>query len=321
VTSTPPAPPAAPIEELFRSQWRGKSGRLEVWYTTITDPATGTGVWLHHELVAPTGGGEPRAHGWAAIFPPGATPLLGRYGPDPWVPSDGYSCANAEVTPDRMSGHAGELSWDLTARGGGAPLYTFPRWAWRLKLLPAAQIVPAPSASFDGTVRYGERTLELRNATGATARIYGHGNAERWAWLHADLGDGDVCEVVAAVSTRPGMRRLPPLPFVRLRVAGEDWPARDPLLAALCMRARIDLASWTVRGRVGGRMLNIEVTMPPERTLSVDYDDPDGNGPTCHNSELADAVITLSRRAGRGWEPEREWRLEGTAHAEVGVRH
>lgn len=42
----------------------------------------------------------------------------------------------------------------------------------------------------------------------------------------ADLG-GDVCENVAAVSTRPGMNRLPPLPFIRLRADSADLPSGD----------------------------------------------------------------------------------------------
>lgn len=29
---------------LLRSRRRGQAGRLEVWYTTLTDPATGTGL-------------------------------------------------------------------------------------------------------------------------------------------------------------------------------------------------------------------------------------------------------------------------------------
>lgn len=306
--------------ELFRPRWRGQAGRLEVWYTTITDPATGTGVWMHHELVSPSDGGEARAHGWAAIFPPDRRPVLGRYGPDPWRPSDGYSCASAEVTPGSLRGRAEDLSWDLTATGGGAPLFTFPRWAWHRELLPAAQVVPAPTAAYDGVVRCGDETIELRGAPGGTARIYGHGNGKRWAWLHADLGGGDVCEIVAAVSTRPGLDRLPPLPLVRLRVNGTDWPQRDPLLAAARLKAEIGLPSWTVSGRVGDRKIRVEVTLPPESTLAVDYDDPDGDAPVCHNSERADAVITLLRRTGSQWTLERRWRLDGTAHAEVGLR-
>jgi hypothetical protein len=305
---------------MFRPRWRGEPGRLEVWYTTLTDPATGTGVWIHHELVAPSDGGTPRAQGWATIFPPGERPVLGRYGPDEWTPSEGYSCKSAEVTPDTLRGQAGELSWDLTATGGGEPLFTFPRWAWKRELLPAAQIVPSPTAAYDGTVRCGDKVLELRGAPGGTARIYGHGNGDRWVWLHADLGGGDVCEVVAAVSTRKGFNRLPPLPFVRLRVGGVDWPDRDPLLSALRMRAKIGLPEWSVYGRSGDRKIRIDVTLPPKQTVAVDYDDPTGNGPVCHNSETADAVITLLRRTGSRWVLERRWRLDGTAHAEVGLR-
>jgi hypothetical protein len=309
-----------PAADLLRSRWRGQAGRLEVWYTTLTDPATGTGVWIHHELVAPSDGGDARAHGWAALFPPGDKPVIGRFGPHPWTPSAAFSVPDAEVDDRGLRGRAETLTWDLAVSGGGAPLYTFPRWAWQRELLPAAQIVSSPSAAFTGTVRNGDHVLTLRDAPGATARIYGHGNARRWAWLHADLGDGDVCEVVAAVSTRPGLDRLPPLPFVRLRAGGADWPSGDGLLAATRMRAKIDLPSWSVSGRAGDRMIRVEVTQPPGETVAVDYADPDGAPAICHNSERADAVITLLRRSGKRWELDRRWRLDGTAHAEVGLR-
>ena len=314
-------------DDLLRSRWRGQPGRLEVWYTTLTDPATGTGVWVHHELVAPTGGGDAHAHGWAAVFPPGEKPVLARFGPQAWAsPDTGFSCTGVEVTSAGLRGQAGVLSWDLTPSGpagpsdpAGRPLYTFPRWAWHRELLPAAQIVPHPAERFSGTVRHGDRVVELTQAPGATARIYGHGNARRWAWLHADLGDGDVCEIVAAVSMRRGLDRLRPLPFVRLRVGGEDWP-RGSLRAALSLRAKVELPTWTVEGRVGDRALRVEVTMPADETVSVDYADPDGAALVCHNSERAIADVGLSRRVGGQWRIEHRWRLDGTAHAEVGLR-
>lgn len=308
--------------DLLSSRWRGQRGRLEVWYTTLTDPATGTGVWLHHELVAPSDGGPARAHGWATVFAPGERPALGRFGPCGRHDPDGdvFVAGGVRMSTDRLTGSAGDLAWDLRQSGGGAPLYTFPRWAWERELLPAAQIVPAPTAAFTGTVSVAGQVLALSDAPGGTAHIYGHGNAKRWAWLHADLGDGDVCEVVAAVSTRPVLDRLPPLPFVRLRVGGVEWPAGDPLRAALRLRAAIDLPTWTVRGRLGDRMIRIDVTLRPEETVAIDYADPDGAPAVCHNSERADAVITLLRRSGRDWQPEHEWRLDATAHTEVGLR-
>lgn len=320
---------ASEAAELFRSRWRGQPGRLEVWYTTLTDPGTGTGLWLHHELVAPAGGGPARGHGWAALFPPGEPPVLGRFGPETWPSSEGadghggaagFSCAGVEATASRLRGAAGPLEWDLTVSGGGAPLYPFPRWAWHRELLPAAQIVPAPTATYEGTVRCGDLVLEPHAAPGGSARVYGHGNAERWAWLHADLGGGDVCEVVAAVSTRPVLNRLRPLPFVRLRVAGADWPGGDPLATALRARADVRLPSWRVRARSGDRAVEIDVTLPPGGTVAVDYADPDGRAAVCHNSERADARITLLRREGSAWRTERRWVLDARAHAEVGLR-
>ncbi len=102
--------PARP-DDPMRPRWRGQAGRLEVWYTTLTDPATGTGVWLHHELVAAVAGGV-RAHGWAAVFPPGEAPVFARFGPYGWGrPEDGVFAAGPVVqTGDRLTGAAGGLA-------------------------------------------------------------------------------------------------------------------------------------------------------------------------------------------------------------------
>jgi hypothetical protein len=331
------SPRSRPARDYLAPRWRGQPGRLEVWYTTLTDPATGTGFWLHHELVAPSDGGEPYAHGWAAIFPPDGAPALARFGPEPWrAGSEGvvYSTTSVIMRPTTLRGAAsledrdvpsdgetpGRISWDLTTDGGGAPLFTFPRWAWEREVLPGAQIVPIPSAEFRGRLTYGRRMLELAGAPGATAHTYGHGNPLRWAWLHADLGGGDVCEVVAATSTRPGFNRLPPLPLVRLRAGGRDWPPGDPLAHSARFVARIGLPTWSVLGVAGDRRIRIRVTQPDERTLAVPYTGPDGSAAVCRNSERADAVITVQRRTSAGWEAERLWRCDATAHAEVGTR-
>lgn len=318
-----PAGGGSAVDDLLASRWRGQPGRLEVWYATVTDPKTGTGVWLHHELVAPADGSPARAHGWAAVFPKDAAPVWERFGPVPWPaerPAAGYDAGGITATAQELAGAAGDLRWRLRATGAGAPMFTFPRWAWHRELLPAAQILPVPTGRFTGTVQVREHELAFTDAPGNIARIYGHGNARRWAWLHADLGDGDVCEVVAAISTRPGLNRLPALPFVRLRVGGSEYPAGDPLLAALRFRARLGRPRWTVTGRSGDRRISVAVTMPPERTVAVTYADPDGAPAVCHNCEVADAVVLLERRHRGGWHEERRWELTGTAHAEVGER-
>ncbi|MGW1587784.1 hypothetical protein [Streptomyces sp. NPDC002386] len=309
-------------------RWRGEPGRTEVWYTTLTDPESGSGLWLHHELTAPADGSRPYAHGWAAVFPKDGPVRHARFGPAAWTPgTTGFHAAGATAEPGRLTGTAedGALHWDLTERPTDEPLFTFPRWSWRRPLLPAAQMLPAARAAYDGTFTHDGTTLTLTAAPGASARIYGHGNARRWAWLHADLGGGDVLEIVAAVSTRPGLRRLPPLVFLRLRRSGRTWPRRPERAAvgwagAGRFRAGLDLPTWTVTGRSGLRRIRVEVTQPPEGTLALDYTDPDGSHATCRNSERADAHVLLERWWAGGWRTEAEWTLDGTAHAEVGTR-
>jgi hypothetical protein len=313
-----------PAEHLT-PRWHGRPGRTEVWYTTLTDPVSGAGVWLHHELTAPADGSEPFAHGWAAVFPRDGEVRHARFGPVPWTrPTDGFVTEGVTCAAGQLQGSAGDFRWKLTEHPEAPPLFTFPRWSWRRPLLPAAQMLPAARATYDGEFAYGETTLNLRRAPGAAARIYGHGNAHRWTWLHAELGDGDVLEIVAAVSTRPVLRRLPPLVFLRLRRNGRTWPRRPErsaigLLGPGRFRAGFGLPEWTVTGRTALRRIRVEVNQPPERTLTLEYRDPDGARALCRNSESADARVVLERWWGR-WRPEATWVLDGTAHAEAGER-
>ena len=83
-------------------------------------------------------------------------------------------------------------------------------------------------------------------------------------------------------------------------------------------RCAIGLPTWTVSGRAGLRRIRVEVTQPEDRTLALEYTDPDGARATCRNTERADAHVVLERWWG-GWRSDR-WRLDGTAHAEVGTR-
>jgi hypothetical protein len=324
-------------QQWWARRWRGQPGRLEVWYATLTDAATGAGLWVHGETVAPTQqqGGPVTSHGWAAWFPADEPPVWGRTGStegDPGAGPDGtpertFRCEGLALGPhgstgtagivgagEGDSGETGELRWDLrwdsSAQQG---LATFPRWAWDREALPAAQVVPAPSMEATGWVEHGGRRHEV-SGHAQVARIFGHGSAERWAWLHADLGDGDVVELVTAVSRRPALRNLPPLSFLKVRVGGQDWPSAR--LACWGLRTRLDLPTWTVRGRTHGVEVDIEVVQPPQRCVSIDYVDPDGDTATCTNTERADLRLRLRTPSG----VEREWVLEGTAHAEVGRR-
>ncbi len=294
-------------------RWRGKAGRLEVWYATLSDPVTRAGLWVHCETVAPLAGAEGAyAHGWATWFAPDGPPRAGRFGPVPARPASGaawFDAAGARVAPGHLSGRAGSLAWDLSWTDTGTPLWTFPRAAWERELLPGAQVVLAPTADFTGALTVDDTAAPIEGWRGGVAHIYGHGNAKRWGWIHADLGGGDVLEVVTAVSHKPGLRRLAPMAFVRFRIDGTDWPTSP--LPSLRMRTTLGLQHWQLEGRMGGRRVLIRVDQPPEKCVSLGYTDPDGATAVCTNTEQADIYVEVG---------ERRWSVLGTGHAEIGLR-
>ncbi|GAB4594061.1 hypothetical protein MOKP4_03790 [Mycobacterium avium subsp. hominissuis] len=290
-------------------RWRGRPGRLEVWYATLSDPRTGAGLWVHCETVAPLRGAA-YGHGWATWFPPDGPPRTGRFGPVPAHPATGpdwFACAGVRVADEQLRGRAGALAWELSWTDPTRPLWTFPRLAWERELLPGAQVVLAPTAEFTGRLHLDGASARVEGWRGGVAHIYGHGNARRWGWMHADLGGGDVLEVVSAVSHRPGLRRLAPLAFVRFRLDGNDWPAS--VLPSLRMRTRLQLPHWQLAGRIGGRRVCIRADLPPERCVSLGYTDPDGGTAVCTNTERADIRVEID---------DRRWSVLG--HAEVGLR-
>lgn len=292
-------------------RWRGQAGRLEVWYATLSDPVTRAGLWVHYETVAPTQGSA-YGHGWATWFPADGPPRTERFGPEPSTPAAGADwlrVADAHIACGKLAGRAGLTAWDLRWKDTGPPLWTFGRLAWERGLLPGAQVVLAPTADFTGLLSVGGAEHRIDGWRGGVAHIYGRGNARRWGWLHADLGDGDVVEVVTAVSHTPGMRALPPIAFVRFRVDGNDWPPKG--LPSLRMQTRLGVRHWQLEGRIGGRRALIRVDMPEQRCVSLAYTDPDGAAAVCTNTEQADIHIEVGQR---------RWSVLGTGHAEVGLR-
>ena len=302
---------------LMAPRWRGHRGRVEVWYATLTDRRTGTGVWVHHETVAPKDDEPPYAHGWTAVFAPDAPPVVERFGPGPVAPAapeTWHAVGGCELRQSSLRGTAGSLSWDLTLDETSDPLFTFPRAVWERELLPGAQIVPAPDSTFSGTVAVDGRPLPIEGP-GALARIYGHGSAHRWGWLHADL-DGEGClEIVTATARRAALRRLPPLALVQLRLPGRpDWPVH-PLVTAPRFRTRLRPDGFDVRGGTRRQHLTVQVDLPAADVVGLRYVDPDGETATCTNSERAHARIGLTEGAQERW-----WELHSIAHAEVGRR-
>jgi len=105
---------------------------------------------------------------------------------------------------------------------------------------------------------------------------------------------------------------------VRFRIGGKDWPAS--FLPSLRMRTTLGLRHWQLEGHMGGRDVLIRVDQPPDRCVSLGYTDPNGGTAVCTNTEQADVHVEISNRERGARVIEHSWSVQGTGHAEVGLR-
>ncbi len=331
-------------ENILSKRFQGSTERLEVWYDTFTDDTNNAGFWIHHELISPTDG-DPYVHGWIGYFfnaPDndlkttaderfdGKNKKLDnavgyeRFGPLPISRSPFFECGDVMVAPNVRKGKTENITWELTtSEFNDRPVFTFGKLAWEKEILPSCQIVGGPNLNYNGIIKIGSQSFKISNAKGALSRIYGHGNAKRWGWLHVDLGDSDMLEVVSAVSTKPGLEKLKPLGFLQLRYKNQDWPS-NPLVSFPFFKTKLPGRQsdnhWSISGKSGKYRINVSISLPQNRCVSVDYTDPDGHKAVCVNTEIGDADIYLEQKISNRWILIRHWDVKNSAHCEMGFR-
>jgi hypothetical protein len=306
-------------------QWDGTPGFYEVWYVTLTDPSSGTGLWIRYTMVAPTTGEPATCSLWFLAMPPGEAPV-GRK-------------ASWPVDRLRPAGHPFSVSVDdATLREDGAT-GAFEDVAWDLRWRPEARgismvhpavsrlaktkfTVPKVDLMIDGEVSFGGRLLRIGGARGGQAHLWGTKHASRWAWVHcSDLGEeGAFVEAVSVVVPRLG-REIGPNTPVWARVDGADLDATGPVSLALA-ESRFALTGWSFTARRVRRKLVVEVDAPRESLAGVTYHDPDGDLAYCYNTEVATARLHLyDRNLGfPQWTLRRSWHADGRAHFEYAQR-
>jgi hypothetical protein len=308
-------------------QWDGAPGFYEVWYLTLTDPATGTGLWIRYTMVAPLPetGDEATCSLWFLAMPTDGAPV-GRKAswPVDRLRVDGNPFTlrldEARLTGDAAAGAFEDVAWDLrwTPNGRGIGM-VHPTVA---RLAKTKFTVPQVDLAIDGEVSFAGRTLPLAGARAGQAHLWGTKHASRWAWLHCnELGeDGAFVEAVSVYVPRFG-RELGPSTPVQARVDGAELDATGPVSLALA-ESRFALTGWTFAAHRGRRKLVVEVDAPRETLAGVTYHDPDGEKAYCYNTEVATARFNLyDRHIGfPQWTLRRSWRADGRAHFEYAQR-
>jgi hypothetical protein len=301
-------------------RWDRRPGHYEVYYLTLTDPVSGTGVWIRYTLEAPLAGEASCALWFAAMDPAGAVTARKQTLPIGELAAERepfrLRLGQAELTDTSAAGAFEDVSWDLRWEPGRsyetvpAPLRAFASTV----LVLAAGDVP-----ISGSCRFADRALELRGARGGQTHLWGTKHAQSWSWarcgaFRTETGEPAADTFIDGVSARVKRfgRELGPALLVVGRIGGEDFRAS----ALRARKSTFGPDGWRFQARAGGRKLIGEAT-PDRRLLAgVTYHDPDGEPAYCYNSEAASMRLEIH-------EPRRAAQMlvgEGSAHFEYGQR-
>lgn len=301
----------------------------EIWYATMTDQATGIGLWFRYTITV-SEDRQPYCEVWGFVFDPrenlswGAKnrwPIdrLGRARDDGALVRIGESWLSESHMEGTVQRERELLRWSFDWNPAGAAFQHIPT-PLRSIADRRGSVVCAPNLSVElsGSIEVRGRHLDIASARGCQAHRWGVVHPMSWAWGHCDVFDepGVVFEGVVA-RTRLAGAGLPPVTLLYVRHEGRDFVFND-LRGALRARSRYRAPRWDFSARSRAARLTGVAELSPAQAVQVRYEDPDGSSRYCVNSEIANLTLELSERARNGWSPPRAFVAQGSAHVEFG---
>lgn len=294
-------------------------GMYESFYLRAVAPDGPRGVWIRH-TVHKRPGAAPRGSVWITLWDGDGPPVAHKVTTDALsVPAGGWIVVGeSEFGPGGAEGACGPASWSLAVTPR-APMLRHLRHGLLYRApLPRTKLTsPAPLARFDGTVRFGERTVAVDGWRGMVGHNWGAEHAERWIWLH---GVGFAQEPDAWIDVALGRLlvggRLTPWVANGAMSAGGATHALGGLLArGTAVTAAPGSAAVGLHGPRGLRA-RIAVRAPLEATVGWRYADPDGGEHDVVNCSIATMALTVE---GAGLPPRTLDTAHGAAY-ELGMR-
>src|SRR3954470_12178432 len=152
-------------------RWDGRPGHYEVWYITLTDPASGIGVWLRYTLNAPVDGpgGKPESALWLLAMAPDGD----RFARKATFPAEGIDASTdpfrlclggADLSDRGAAGAVEDGAWELSWDPRLGPYEHVHPLARRTGIAQTVLVLAHADLEIFGTLRLHERTLELAGA-------------------------------------------------------------------------------------------------------------------------------------------------------------
>ncbi len=301
-------------------RWNGRPGHYEVYYVTLTDPATGIGAWVRYTLEAPLHGDPTCALWFAVMEPSGGVTARKATLPIAELTSAGdpftLRIGEAELSEGSATGAFEDVAWELRWRPGRA--YE-PVPALLQRFASTVLVLPHGDIAIDGELRIGDRSVPVSAARGGQAHLWGVKHAATWAWARCsdfvtESGEPVADTFVDGVSPRVIRfgRDMPPATVLVGRIGGEDLRST----ALIARGTSFGPTGWRFKASAGRRTLIGEVEADRRLLAGVTYHDPDGELRHCYNTETASMQLEV-RESGK---PSVTLVGDGRAHFEYAQR-
>ncbi len=174
-------------------QWDGNPGHYEVYYVTLTDPATGVGLWIRYTMVAPLPetGEEATCSLWfMAMDPANPAANVGEKvsfpvaemsaRTDPFELRIGDAVLSDSGIKGALEHDGRRCEWDLRwqpALPAYGHVHPFLR---RAGIAKTVLFLPHPDVEASGTVSWDGRRVDIAGARLGQAHLWGSKHATRW---------------------------------------------------------------------------------------------------------------------------------------------
>jgi hypothetical protein len=202
--------------------------------------------------------------------------------------------ASGELRGEASAPH--RIRWQLSYRGGGAPMLLLPKYLYAAPLPKSKALSTRPHVIFSGTLEVDGEVIEISDWVGSENHNWGSKHNDSYAWGQVVGFDNDPEAFLecATAKLKFGPLWTPPLTVVCLRTEGQDF-RWNSLVQSVAAKGVWKFFDWTFDSEQHGLRISGRFSATNQDFVGLTYYNPPGGSHTCLNSKIASCEITLQR--------------------------
>lgn len=292
-----------------RYQPESRDGFYESFFQRANHPTRPLAFWIRYTLFSPRGRPDDAIGELWAIYFDGERQMhvaVKREVPFARCRFDRARFAvridDATLDAGRLSGEAAapphRIAWDLTYSGDQAPLFLLPDRAYEAALPKAKSLVALPFATYAGTLRIDDQSIDLAGWVGSQNHNWGTRHTDWYAWGQvAGFDDAPTTFLeVATARMKLGPLWTPAVTLVVVRHDGEELQLNS-IRQGLRSDAAVGYFTWTFHAENARVRIDGHLAAPQDAFVALRYLNPPGGTKYCLNSKIAACELRLTWRA------------------------